>query len=208
MYFQIVSLLGQENHFSNKKTQFQQKNTIPGTEKHNSRNRKTQFRDRKTQFRDQLVHHGCQNVTDNFCQYCKKVLQINIKETALHCLWECSKSKGIYEKIISELELENIIAFPLTPKQVIIWDDGKNENSPLNLVNAIWTITINEILRARPINEILKHEVIAKKIKGEIVSSVRAYPNKKISSEIGRLGLMEFMASQKINSITGKNRKN
>ena len=39
-------------------------------------------------------------------------------------------------------------------------------------------------------------------VRGEIIASIRAYPYKKISHEVGKLGLMEFMASQQINSIS------
>ena len=45
---------------------------------------------------------------------------------------------------------------------------------------------------------------VSNSVKGELIASIRAYPNKKISHEVGKLGLMEFMASQQINSIAIK----
>ena len=35
----------------------------------------------------------------------------------------------------------------ITSKNVIIWDEGKTLKSQVNLLNVIWTITVNEILR-------------------------------------------------------------
>ena len=89
------------------------------------------------------------------------------------------KIKNLYSKVAIELGVDKYTTFPLTAKQVIIWDEGQNESSPINLLNAIWTITV----------------------KGEIICSVRAYPRKKISTEVRRLGLLEFMASKSFNSI-------
>ena len=42
---------------------------------------------------------------------------------------------------------------------------------------------------------------VAKVVKGEIITSIKAYPNKPISRVIGRLGLIDFMASNSFNSI-------
>ena len=100
-----------------------------------------------------------------------------------------------------ELGVDIFTTFPLTAKQVIIWDERKNESSPTNLLNAIWTITVNEILRSRN-NEIpMDHLKVAKIVNGEIIFIVKAYPWKKISTEVRRLGLLEFMASKSFNSI-------
>ena len=102
--------------------------------------------------------------------------------------------------MIDSLGLKNHIGTPITPKQVIIWDEGKDQQSPINLTNAIWVILVNEILSRRDTLEQLNFENVSKKVKGEILASIGAYPHKKISHEVGRLGLMEFMASQQINS--------
>ena len=155
---------------------------------------------RKTQFRDQLVHHKNPEVTNNNCEYCQKVLKICIKETALHCLFECPKIREIFDHIITDLGLKNYISHPIIPKQVLIWDDGKDQHSPTNLINAVWVILLNEILIKRDTLEQPVFDNISKKIKGEIIASIGAYPHKRISHEVGRLGLMEFMASQQINS--------
>ena len=103
--------------------------------------------------------------------------------------------------MINSLNLNNLIGTPITPKQVIIWDDGKNQESPINLTNAIWVIIINEILSNRETLEQPSFDNVSIKVRGEIIASIVAYPYKKISTEIGKLGLMEFMASQQINSI-------
>ena len=42
---------------------------------------------------------------------------------------------------------------------------------------------------------------VSNKVRGELIASTGAYPYKRISTEAGKLGLMEFMASQQINSI-------
>ena len=81
----------------------------------------------------------------------------NIKENALHSLWQCEKVKYLYSKVAFELGISHYTIFPLTAKQVIIWDEGKNESSPINLLNAIWTITVNEILRSRNNNIQMDH---------------------------------------------------
>ena len=102
--------------------------------------------------------------------------------------------------MINSLKLNNQIGTPITPKQVIIWDEGKSQQSPINLTNAIWVIIVKEILSKRETLEQLNFENVSKKVKGEILASIGAYPHKKISNEVGRLGLMEFMASKQINS--------
>ena len=81
-----------------------------------------------------------------------------------------------------ELGVDKFTTFLLTTKQVIIWDEGKNESSPTNLLNAIWTVTVNEILRSRTYEKPMDHLKVAKIVKGEIISSVRAYPWKDLVS--------------------------
>ena len=103
--------------------------------------------------------------------------------------------------MINSLNLNNLIGTPITPKQVIIWDEGKSQQSPINLANAIWAIIINEIMTNRETLEQPNFDNVSNKVRGEIIASIGAYPYKKISTEIGKLGLMEFMASQQINSI-------
>ena len=51
----------------------------------------------------------------------------------------------------------------------------------------------------------MDHKKGAKSVKGEIISSIRAYPNKSISREVGRLSLLQFMASKSFNSIYAVN---
>ena len=77
---------------------------------------------------------------------------------------------------------------------MIIWDEGQNENSPKNLLNAIWTITVNEVLRSQNPEIKMDFKKVAKTVKGEIIASTCAYPNKIVSREVGKLGLLEFMA--------------
>ena len=98
---------------------------------------------RKTQFRDQLSHHD-PTINDNFCQYCLNTEIIRIKETAKHALWDCSSLNNLYKNLAIELEIEDLITYPISAKKVIIWDAGKDQNSPVNLLNVIWTITVNE----------------------------------------------------------------
>ena len=103
--------------------------------------------------------------------------------------------------MVNSLNLNNLIGLPITPKQVIIWDEGKSQQSPLSLTNAIWTIIINEILINRVNLEQPNFDNVSNIVKGELIASTRAYPHKKISHEVGKLGLVEFMAPQQINSI-------
>ena len=147
-----------------------------------------------------MSHHD-KNVSDNNCQFCTKIYCKNIKEKALHSLWQSEKVKNLYSKVAIELGVDKYTTFPLTAKQVIIWDEGKNESSPINLLIAIWTITVNEILGSRSNDTPMDHLKVAKLVKGEIISSVRAFSRKKISTEVRRLGLLEFMASKSFNSI-------
>ena len=97
--------------------------------------------------------------------------------------------------------MDKYTTFPLTAKQVIIWDEGQNENSPKNLLNAIWTITVNEVLRSQNPDTKMDFKKVAKTVKGEIIASICAYPNKSVSREVGKLGLLEFMAPKSFNSI-------
>ena len=71
----------------------------------------------------------------------------------------------------------------------------------MNLTNAIWTIIVNEILTNRVILEQPNFDNVSNTVRGELIASIRAYLHKKISHEVGKLGLMDFMASQQINSI-------
>ena len=57
--------------------------------------------------------------------------------------------ENLYENLAKELKIYKYITLPITTKQDIIWDEGNPETSPVNLLNGIWTITMNEILRTR-----------------------------------------------------------
>ena len=83
----------------------------------------------------------------------------------------------------------------MTPKHTLIWDENTKAQ---NLSNAIWTIIVNEILKNRSSLEKIDFDRVTKIVKGEVVASCNAYSNKNLSSEIGRLGLIEFMASQPV----------
>ena len=48
----------------------------------------------------------------------------------------------------------------------------------------------------------MDYKKVATIVKGEIISIIRAYPNKSISREVGRFGLLEFMASKSFSSIS------
>ena len=39
------------------------------------------------------------------------------------------KIKDLYENVAKELGIDKYTTFPLTAKQVIIWDEGQNEHS-------------------------------------------------------------------------------
>ena len=69
------------------------------------------------------------------------------------------------------------------------------------MANAIWTIIVNKILVNRTSLDKMDFERVRKIVKGEITASIRAYSNKSLSREIGKLGLMEFLASQYITGI-------
>ena len=66
--------------------------------------------------------------------------------------------------------LQKNLSCPVTAKDVIIWDEGKTSTSPINLLNAIWTITIYEILRSKESQNIPNVKKIAMYIKGEILA--------------------------------------
>ena len=86
----------------------------------------------------------------------------------------------------------------MTPKRTLIWDEN---NKAQNLANAIWTVTVNEILENCTSLEKIDFDRVTKIVKGEIVASCMAYSNKNLSREIGRLGLIDFMASQPVTGI-------
>ena len=62
-------------------------------------------------------------------------------------------------------------------------------------------IIVNEILINRTSLEKIDFERVTKIVKGEIIASIKAYSNKVLSREIGKLGLMEFLASQPVTGI-------
>ena len=153
---------------------------------------------RKTQFRDQLSKYPKSGITTNNCEYCLNYAKISIKETPCHCLFFCPKIQGIFDHIVQSLKLEHIIPLPTTPKRTLIWDEN---NKAQNLANAIWMIIVNEILVNRSSLEKIDFERVTKIVKGEIVASTKAYSNKVLSREIGKLGPMDFMASQPVTGI-------
>ena len=79
-----------------------------------------------------LVKHNNSNIKDNFCEYCLKTANNKIKESPLHCLFDCPKVKGIYECVVSSLKLGNLVSIPVTPKCVIIWDENTNTQKLVN----------------------------------------------------------------------------
>ena len=150
---------------------------------------------RKTQFNDQLSKYPQSGVTSNNCEYCLTHGKNNIKEVPSHCLFFCPKIQGIYDYIVTSLNLEHLIPLPTTPKRTLIWDENTKAQ---NLSNAIWTIIVNEVLKNRSSLEKIDFDRTAKIVKGEVVASCNAYSNKNLSREIGRLGLLEFLASQPV----------
>ena len=150
---------------------------------------------RKTQFNDQLSKYPQSGVTSNNCEYCLLYEKKNIKEVASHCLFFCPKIQGIYDHIVTSLNLEHLIPLPTTPKRTLIWD--KNNNAK-NISNAIFTIIVNEVLKNRSSLDKMDFDRTTRIVKGEVVASINAYSNKNLSREIGRLGLLDFLASQPV----------
>ena len=129
-----------------------------------------------------------------------KKKNINIKETGKHALWSCFSLGNLYKDFAEELNIDCHINFPITAKNVIIWDEGKTSIIPINILNAIGTITINEILRSKESKNIPNVKNITRKIKGEIITITKDYPNKIIARDIGKLHLTQFLASHEIAS--------
>ena len=114
---------------------------------------------------------------------------------ASHCLFYCPKIQGIYDHVVISLELEQLIPLPTTPKRTLIWDEN---NVAKNLSNAIFTIIVNEVLKNRSSLDKMDYERTKRTVKSEVVASINAYSNKNLSREIGRLGLLDFLASQPV----------
>ena len=57
---------------------------------------------------------------------------------------------------------------------------------------------MNEVLKNRSSLDKMDFERTKRIVKGEVVASINAYSNKNLSREIGRLGLLEFLASQPV----------
>ena len=72
---------------------------------------------------------------------------------------------------MKELQIENYVNSPTTAKDMIIWDEGKSSTSPINLLNAIWTITVNEVIQSKESKSIPNAKKIAIYIKGEILAT-------------------------------------
>ena len=110
-------------------------------------------------------------------------------------MFYCPKIQGIYDYIVTSLNLENLIPLPTTPKRTLIWDEN---TKALNISNAIWTTIVNEVLKNCSSLDKMDFDRTTKIVKGEVVASCNAYSNKNLSREIGRLGLLEFLASQPV----------
>ena len=150
---------------------------------------------RKTQFNDQLCKYPQSGVTTNNCEYCLIYEKKNIKEVPSHCLFFCPKIQGIYDHIVTSLNLEHLIPLPTTPKRTLIWDENTKAQ---NISNAIWTKIVNEVLKNCSSLDKMDFDRTTKIVKGEVVASCNAYSNKNLSREIGRLGLLDFLASQPV----------
>ena len=68
------------------------------------------------------------------------------------------------------------------------------------MLNIIWTININDILRLKKSENIPDVNNIARKIRGDIITFTKAYPRKQVSKEMGKLHLSHFLASHEIAS--------
>ena len=73
------------------------------------------------------------------------------------------------------------------------------------MLNVIWTITINEILRLKKSDTKPEVKKLALKIKGDVITYTNAYTRKNVSQEIGRLHLSLFLASH---DLAGKRQGN
>ena len=160
--------------------------------------RHQRFLYRKTQFNDQLSKYPQSGVTSNNCEYCLLHEKKNIKEVASHCLFYCPKIQGTYDYVVTSLDLEQLIPLPTTPKRTLIWDEN---NAAKNLSNAIFTIIVNEVLKNRSSMVKLDFERTKITVKSEVIASITAYSNKNLSREIGRLGLLDFLASQPVTGL-------
>ena len=91
-----------------------------------------------------------------------------------------------------------MIPLPTTPKRTLIWDENNNAK---NISNAIFTIIVNEVLKNRSSLDKMDFDRTTRIVKGEVVASINAYSNKNLSREIGRLGLLDFLASQLVSGF-------
>ena len=126
--------------------------------------------------------------------------KIKIKKNAKHALWSCFCLNKLYNNLAKELKIESYINYPITAKNIIIWDEVKSTTSPVNLLKVIWTINVNVNLRLKKMDNIPDASNIARTIKGDIITFTKAYPRKNISQEIGKLTLSQFLASHEVAS--------
>ena len=102
---------------------------------------------RRTQLRDQLSQHD-PTIGDNKCKICEKHTNI-FKEDTKNALWSCFSLNNLYKDLAKGLDIEKYINIPITIKNVIIWERANSSTNPINLLNSVWTITVNEILRIK-----------------------------------------------------------
>ena len=60
-----------------------------------------------------------------------------------------------------------------------MWEEGNSSTSAINILNAIWIITVNKILGTKDTNKIIKTSEISKLVKSKIIDITNAYPQKK-----------------------------
>ena len=150
---------------------------------------KFRFLSRKTQFNNQLNKH---TPTSPFCEWCFNTLNKEIKETLIHAMWDCPKISNIYTDTITNLKLDHLTSFPLTPQQVILYDEF---SSAPTLINSVWLLMVCSILGARHNNIPINYVSLSSKVMFEIKSTNKSRPNKNLNAECRYLTLLEFLAS-------------
>ena len=125
-------------------------------------------------------------------------MNVEVKESLVHALWDCPKIGTLYEKVLTALKIDHLTQLPLTAQQVILYDSFASAKT---VINTLWLLLICIILNHKYDNAPININITCEKIRREIRDTNRAFPKSNLSIECKNLSLREFLASHEATGI-------
>ena len=139
----------------------------------------------KTMFGANLLAAGLTD--DSWCKSCLRESDPNnpceVVERVLHASYDCPSVMRVRLQVMHELDLlDNNI--PTNPGSVVlatVISNTKDDRNLSELINIVWALTLNGILKARNAQKTVRADLVIKEIKLALTHILRVKPNSSLS---------------------------